>query len=120
MDKTKNKMKIKTRQGSLTLCELKLHVLIFDLIVFDCTHQFFHCNKGKSLESFVGKINMISITQNKMHIMPYKKILVSRPSAHHFGRVHQQNLIFHFVEFDLCSTTINCCSVKADPFCPLF
>ena len=36
-----------------------------------------------------------------------------------FGERIKKNFIFYFIEFDIFGTTINCCSVKSDPFCPL-
>ena len=45
----------------------------------------------------------------------YKNI-VYRPSAYHFWRAHQENFIFHFIDFDVFEIVF---SVKADPFFPL-
>ena len=75
----------------------------------ECLYSFFHMNRTL----FFHKVLLQSLR-------PYKKIfLVSRPSAHHFSRTHQEKIYFWFIEFEVFGTKINCFSVKADSFCPL-
>ena len=49
-----------------------------------------------------------------------KIFLFPVPAQITFGERIMKNFIFHFIKFDVSGTTINCFSVKADPFCPLF
>ena len=44
------------------------------------------------------------------------------PSQHAslLGRASRKKFISYFIKFDAFGTAINCFSVKADPFCPLF
>ena len=49
-----------------------------------------------------------------------KNFLFPAPARITFGKRIKKNLIFYFIGFDVFGTTINCFSVKVDPFCPLF
>ena len=49
-----------------------------------------------------------------------KKILFPVPAHITFGERIKKNFLIYLIEFDVFDTTINCFSVKADPFCPLF
>ena len=63
------------------------------------------------------------ITLHSVHAIIYgqiKKILCPVPARITFGERFKKNFIFYFIEFDVYDTTIDCFSVKADPFCPLF
>ena len=52
-------------------------------------------------------------------LRPYKKdILFPVPACIRFGERVKKILIFYFIEFDVFGTTINCFSVKTDPFFP--
>ena len=48
-----------------------------------------------------------------------KKFLFPVPARITFGERIKKIFIFYFIEFDVFGTTINCFSLKADPFCTL-
>ena len=49
-----------------------------------------------------------------------KKILFPVLARITFEERIKKNFTFYIIEVDVFGTTINCFSVKADPFCPLF
>ena len=54
-------------------------------------------------------------------LRPYKKdFLFPALALIPFEERINKRLFFYFIEFDVFYTTINCFSVKADPFFPLF
>ena len=60
-----------------------------------------------------------SIIVSELAKAKWKIFLFLVPARINFGERIKKNSIFHFNQFDVFGTTVNCFSAKSDPFCPL-